>query len=82
MTLPAITEEDFDQWKGHPVTIRLMAILKDVRESARDSWENGAFTDQSKHGSDIKNAQAIGACGIIRQLEELEFKDLFKEEKV
>ena len=77
--LPAITEEDFDAWKHNPVTQRLMEVLENSRQRMRNTWELGGYTRDTQYASDIKQAEAIGMCNIIHQIQELEFNDLFQE---
>ena len=58
----ALTEEEFNEWKLHPMTQALVAILEAKREDLRQRWEGGSFTDYSKDTTALVNVGNLGTC--------------------
>lgn len=58
----ALTEEEFTEWKSHPMTRALMEILAAKRESLRQAWEGGSFTDYEAGTTALINVGNIGTC--------------------
>ncbi len=58
----ALTEEEFNEWKSHPMTRALMEILSAKRESLRQAWEGGSFTDYDAQAMALTNVGNIGTC--------------------
>lgn len=58
----AITEEEFNAWKTHPVTKALMEVLAGRRENLRQQWEGGSFTDYTKDATVLVNVGNLGTC--------------------
>lgn len=58
----ALTEEEFKEWKSHPGTRAVMEILASKRESLRQAWEGGSFTDYEAGTTALINVGNIGTC--------------------
>lgn len=58
----ALTEEEFNEWKSHPVTRAVMEILARRREQMRRDWEGGSFTDYDVSAMALTNVGNIGTC--------------------
>jgi hypothetical protein len=80
MSQNQLSEEEFKEWWGHPVTVRLRMMLRVQRESLMMDWAKGRFTAQDQFGTAIANAEAIGKCQIYGELETLEMADLQESE--
>jgi hypothetical protein len=65
-------DQQFKEWIQHPMTQHLRAWLRQGLEDEKDSWAAGAYTDQSQWATAIKNAEAIGRCGLAKTILELE----------
>ena len=57
-----LTEEEFNEWKSHPMTRAVMEILAARRESLRQAWEGGSFTDYEAGTTALINVGNIGTC--------------------
>ena len=64
-----VSAESFEEWKHHPVTKRLMKILKSDRESMKEGLVNNSFDDES---------EVKGRCKAIAIILDLEYEDLFE----
>lgn len=62
MSERALTEEEFNEWWGHPGTRALVRILHAKREELRQDWEGGSFTDYSKDTTALVNVGNLGTC--------------------
>lgn len=62
MSTPALTEEEFLAWKQLPATKALIAILQAKRETLRQRWESGAFTDYEQEATVLVNVGNLGTC--------------------
>jgi hypothetical protein len=75
-----ILENEFNEWKLHPVTDAFFTTLKKWREDQKEVWASGAFTAESKYGSDILSAQAVAYCKTLEALIDLQFEQLQESE--
>ena len=75
----AITEEEFNDWKRHPVTEEILKILEAKREMLRRQWEAGAFTDYAQETTALVNVGNLGTCRGYAFLSELTYEDYFVE---
>ena len=73
------TETEFLEWLQNPVTQRFREILRDRKESLKESWAGGAFTDLSQYGTAILNAKAIGNCEMLDLMINVEYEELIGE---
>ena len=62
-----ITEEMFEEWRGHPVTIRVMNML----EKEREEMKEGLIYDAYDNSEEVK-----GRCRVLAILLTLEYKDV------
>ena len=75
----ALTEEEFNEWKLHPGTQALMALLEARREALRRQWEAGAFTDYEKDAVALVNVGNLGTCKGYAFVTELTYEDYIGE---
>lgn len=75
----AITEEEFNDWKQHPVTIAIMEMLSVKRENLRQDWEGGSFTDWEPETMALTNVGNIGICRGYAFVQELDYEDYLTE---
>lgn len=62
-----VTLGSFEEWKGHPVTKRLMKLLQADREAMKEGLINNSFEDE---------AEVKGRCRAIAIILSLEYEDL------
>jgi len=43
-----VSQDNFDEWKRHPVTKRLMKMLSTDRETMKEGLVNNAFDDEQE----------------------------------
>ena len=75
----ALTEEEFNEWKLHPGTQALLALLEARREALRRQWEAGAFTDYEKDAVALVNVGNLGTCKGYAFVTELTYEDYIGE---
>lgn len=68
--MEAVSRENFDEWKSHPVTKKLLRLLKEEREMMKEGLIQGIFTDEA----DVK-----GRCRAIAILIDLDYEDLYSQ---
>ena len=69
----ALTEEEFNEWLQHPVTLAVKGILGKRREELRQSWEHGSFTDYDAGAMALTNVGNIGTCKGYAYVQELDY---------
>ena len=75
----AVTEEEFLDWKRHPVTLAISAILAAKREELRQQWEGGSFTDYDKGTMALINVGNLGTCKGYAFVQDLSYEDYLTE---
>jgi len=68
MLFEPVTEENFQEWKHHPVTKKLMKMLLVDRESMKEGLINDAFDNEQ---------EVKGRCRAIAVIIGIEYEDLF-----
>jgi hypothetical protein len=68
MLFEPVTEENFQEWKHHPVTKKLMKMLLADRESMKEGLINDAFDNEQ---------EVKGRCRAIAVIIGIEYEDLF-----
>lgn len=74
-----IDEEMFNDWKRHPMTQALIAVLEAKRDILRRQWEAGSFTDYAKDGTVLVNVGNMGTCKGYAFVAELTYDDYVSE---
>ena len=69
----AVTEQEFNDWLQHPVTIAVKEILEEKREKMRQDWEGGSFTDYESTAMSLVNVGNIGTCRGYAFVQELDY---------
>ena len=64
-----VSSDNYDEWKHHPVTKRLMKMLSTDREAMKEGLVNNAFDDEQ---------EVKGRCRAIAIILDLEYEDLFE----
>ena len=64
-----VSSDNFDEWKHHPVTKRLMKMLSTDREAMKEGLVNNTFDDEQ---------EVEGRCRAIVIILNLEYEDLFE----
>ena len=75
----AMTEAEFNDWRLHPMTQALMAILEAKRETLRRQWEAGSFTDYEATTTALVNVGNLGTCKGYAFVAELTYEDYISE---
>jgi hypothetical protein len=67
-----VTLENFEEWKHHPITKRVMKLLRADRESMKEGLINNAYEDE---------AEVKGRCRAIAVLLDLDYYDIVEQVK-
>lgn len=70
-------EQQFHQWKQHPVTELFLQKVQSLREGLKEDWANAAFAASFEAESIARNAAGHGACSAYQELLDLTHEDLF-----
>ena len=74
-----IAEEEFNEWKAHPMTKELMRVLEMKREALRQAWEGGSFTDWQLPSMALANVGNIGECKGYSFVQDLDYEQYLME---
>lgn len=77
----ALTKEEFDAWWAHPGTEELVRILHAKRETLRQQWEGGSFTDYAQETTALVNVGNIGTCRGYAFVTDLTYEQYLEELK-
>lgn len=75
----AMTEAEFNDWRLHPMTQALMAILEEKRDLLRRQWEAGSFTDYEAATTALVNVGNVGLCRGYAFVSEFTYEDYISE---
>jgi len=75
----ALTEEEFNEWRLHPGTQAIIAVLEAKRDSLRRQWEAGSFTDYDAGTTSLINVGNLGTCRGYAFVSELTYEDYVTE---
>jgi hypothetical protein len=64
-----VSPENFEEWKHHPVTQKLMKQLKQDRETMKEGLISSSYEDES---------EVKGRCRAIGIILDLEYGDMFE----
>ena len=67
-----MTEQEWAEWKQHPVTALFYRMLERQLNSTKESWVNGVFTDSNGDATIQANAKAIGQAQCLEDLIKME----------
>ena len=71
-----MTEQEWTEWKQHPMTVRLFKYLEQERQKIVNGWAGGHLTSPSIDETVQMNAKGIGAVQCIDELLNIEGVDL------
>ena len=74
-----LTEEEFNEWKLHPMTKELVRVLETKRDTLRRQWEGGSFTDYSLETTALINVGNLGTCKGYAFVAEFTYEDYLAE---
>ena len=75
-----LTQEKYDDWLAHPVTVALNHFLRREAENLRQQWSRGNFTSDTADKTALLNANAIGQAEVVDRLLNLKPEELFSEQ--
>jgi len=67
--MEVVSPDNFEEWKHHPVTKRLMKMLSTDREAMKEGLVNNSFDDEQ---------EVKGRCRAIAIILNLEYEDMFE----
>jgi hypothetical protein len=76
-----VSEDEFLEWKSHPVTLAVMEILANKRDEMRHAWEGGSFTDYDAGAMALTNVGNLGTCKGYAYVQELDYEAYLGELK-
>ena len=71
-----MVEQEFLEWKKHPVTEKLYRLLEDKKAAIMEAWAAGSYTYLNSDGTSQKNAEALGMIRAVMDILTLEAGDL------
>ena len=74
-----VSEQEFLEWKSHPVTRAVMEILESRREALRRAWEGGSFADYAADTTALVNVGNIGTCKGYAFITDLDYETYIGE---
>ena len=75
----ALSEEQFGEWKNHPLTLEVMAALRKKRQDLMELIASGRFTHERADTTAIDTAAAIGECQCLKSILEMSHDDYLSE---
>lgn len=72
-------EQEFLAWKSHPVTLRLLQLLRKWQEGLKDDWATGQFTEETEFKTAVTQAKALGNLQTCKRIEDLDYDELQQE---
>lgn len=76
---PKITEQEWAEWKLHPVTMQYHKCLEQFLENLKQQWVSGNFTSSSTDETVQLNASNIGKAQMLIDILGLDFETLSGE---
>ncbi len=76
----SVSQQEFDEWLEHPVTQCVREVLAAKRETLRQQWEGGSFTDYEKDAMILVNVGNLGTCKGYAFVTDLTFEQLELEQ--
>ncbi len=76
-----ITEEEWKDWKLHPVTKAFYALLAAKRQELKDQWEEGVHSEDTPEKYAFKNIAAMHECKAYALVADIEFTDFIPEKE-
>lgn len=73
------SNEDFQLWLLHPVTILQRDWAHRKREALKETWADGNFSAAFTVEMAVKNAGATGACSILKEVIAPNYQDMIDE---
>jgi len=74
-----LTEDEFNEWKLHPMTQELLRILEAKRDLLRRQWEGGSYEDWTQDGTALVNMGNIGLCRGYSFVQDLDYETYVSE---
>lgn len=72
-----ISQEEFLEWRSHPVTLALMEATRQRVEDFKQRWSKGEFfSAEGTFASQVLQAKAIGTCQSLEWFLNLEPEDI------
>ena len=71
-----MVDQEFLEWKKHPVTEKLYRLLEDRKKEIMEAWAAGSYTYLNSDGTSQKNAEALGMIRAVMDILTLEAGDL------
>ena len=75
----AFTEEEFNEWRAHPVTTQVREMFLAKREQLRQQWEGGSFADYTKDATVLVNVGNLGTCRGYAAYTDLTYEDYVQQ---
>lgn len=75
--MPSVNQEEWEAWLLLPATNALREWAQKQREERRDMWESGTLIQDTEFKTVANQLAAIGACAVLRDIEALDFDNIF-----
>ena len=70
-------EQEFLEWKTHPVTKDFFQWLERRREEIKESWASGEFVSSHDRGDVYQNASALATCSVLDSMKNVEYLQVY-----
>ena len=67
-----LKKEEVEEWLLHPVTKAFKVHLTSLRESLKEQWALGAFSEDTEFKNAVKQAKYLGQCELLGELLDLD----------
>lgn len=61
-------EQEFNEWRSHPITTQLFQYLKEKRLALMELWATGGIAGPTIEETAIRNAAAQGAVSVLEEI--------------
>ena len=71
-----INQEQFLQWRQHPVTHKVWEFLRERRQLIMEQWANEGYMAKTPEESAVNNALALGSIRLINEMIYIQLGDI------
>jgi len=71
-----MTNNEWIEWKNHPVTNEWFDYISRLREKVKEEWANGTYTGTYDSETLQRNSAAIGQASLLMALVDVDFEEI------
>lgn len=73
-----VTEDDFDEWKQHPVTLKVWQMLMEEFGARRLSMSDGSCKGETAEKTGLAYAEQSAVVSVLRELLDITFEGILE----